>query len=570
MGRYNLLDESWIPALRKDTGVVENVSLLTLFTHASAYKALAGEMETQNFAVLRVLLAVLVTVFTRVDQDGEPYEWLELDDASGKKLVVEEPVDEVDAEDYLDALDETWQAVWKTHRFPTVVCEYLEAWRDRFYLLDDTYPFFQVTKKDLTDRLSPGKGTSALNAKSFAGKQMNRMISESNNKEAIFAPAVGKKKNHMTAAELARWLITMQGYVGTADKVKFPVDGKVTNSKGWLYDIGGIYMAGDDLFETLWINTMLHHPENEQYTMAAQSPCWEDESTKRLDIILKGNIQTNLASLYTAWSRAVYIPPDWTPKKDVSIGAVKVPEINHENAFLEPMTLWTFNKTGEHKNKFMPRTHRPEQSLWRSFGLLIPDGNNTEAKRPGVIEYYHKIEPFLNHRMVELHAISMLSDGNATSWMPIDEVADTLSLHEIIMTDIDGDGWGIRVRNTAEDTKAVIKQIYKPFLKTTAEIRGIDQSDFVESQIAKLYEAIDMPFRDWLRYIYPEDDKDSKVRIWKMELRHIILDAAASIMAHLSARDYVTKDKEDKNRENIIMAYNTLKYKLNKKIPVNN
>lgn len=213
MGRYNLLDESWIPALRKDTGVVENVSLLTLFTHASAYKALAGEMETQNFAVLRVLLAVLVTVFTRVDQDGEPYEWLELDDASGKKLVVEEPVDEVDAEDYLDALDETWQAVWKTHRFPTVVCEYLEAWRDRFYLLDDTYPFFQVTKKDLTDRLSPGKGTSALNAKSFAGKQMNRMISESNNKEAIFAPAVGKKKNHMTAAELARWLITMQGYV---------------------------------------------------------------------------------------------------------------------------------------------------------------------------------------------------------------------------------------------------------------------------------------------------------------------------------------------------------------------
>ena len=374
----------------------------------------------------------------------------------------------------------------------------------------------------------------------------------------------------MTAAELARWLITMQGYVGTSDKGKFPIDGKITSSKGWLYDIGGIYMAGDDLFETLWINTMLHHPEDEQYTLAVQSPCWEDEPMKRLDMILKGNIQTNLASLYTAWSRAVYIPSDWTPEKDVSIGAVKVPEINHENAFLEPMTLWTFNKTGEHKNKFMPRTHRPEQSLWRSFGLLIPDRNDIEAKRPIIIEHYHNIEPFLNRRMVELHAVSMLSDGNATSWMPIDEVGDILSLHEIIVTDIDGDGWGIRVRNTAEDTKAVIEQIYKPFLKTTAEIRGIDRSNFVESQIANLYEAIDMPFRDWLRYIYPEDDKDSKARIWKLELRHIILDAAASIMAHLSARDYVTKDKEDKNRENIIMAYNTLKYKLNKKIPANN
>ena len=67
MGKYNLLDESWIPVLRNDTGVVENVSLLTFFEHTQEYRALAGEMETQNFAVLRVLLAVLITVFTRVD-----------------------------------------------------------------------------------------------------------------------------------------------------------------------------------------------------------------------------------------------------------------------------------------------------------------------------------------------------------------------------------------------------------------------------------------------------------------------------------------------------------------------
>ena len=475
MGRYNLLDESWIPALRKDTGVVENVSLLTLFTHASAYKALAGEMETQNFAVLRVLLAVLVTVFTRVDQDGEPYEWLELDDASGKKLVVEEPVDEVDAEDYLDALDETWQAVWKTHRFPTVVCEYLEAWRDRFYLLDDTYPFFQVTKQEFIDRLPSGKGASAVNAKNFTGKQINRLISESNNKEALFAPSVGKYKNCMTAAELIRWLITMQGYVGIADKVKFPVDAKVTNSKGWLYDIGGIYMAGDDLFETLWINTMLHHLASERYSLSPQTPCWEDTPSKRLEMILKGNIQTNLASLYTAWGRAVYIPTEWTEEQEVSIGAVKVPEINHENNFLEPMTLWLFNKKGKHINKFMPQKHQPEQSLWRSFGLLIPDRNNIEAKRPIIIEHYHNIESFLNHRMVELHAVSMLSDGDEKSWLPIDEITDVLSLNEIVVTSVDKDGWGIRVRDTVKDTKLVIEQVYQEFLEKAMSQQTVDK-----------------------------------------------------------------------------------------------
>lgn len=85
----------------------------------------------------------------------------------------------------MDALDETWETIWKQHRFPEIVCQYLEAWRNRFYLLDETYPFFQVTKQDLANRLPEGKGTTALNAKSFAGKQINRLISESNNKEAI-------------------------------------------------------------------------------------------------------------------------------------------------------------------------------------------------------------------------------------------------------------------------------------------------------------------------------------------------------------------------------------------------
>lgn len=561
MGRYNLLDEAWIPVLRKETGTMETVSLLTLFKHAQEYRSLAGEMETQNFVMLRVLLAVLVTVFTRVDQEGESYEYLELDDAGGRKLVIEEPADAVDAEDYKDALDDTWKSIWKSHCFPPIVCQYLEAWHDRFYLLDETYPFFQVTKKDLADRLSLKKGATALKAESFAGKQMNRMISESNNKEALFAPIAGKEKNRMTEAELARWLITLQGYVGTADKVKFPTDDK--NSKGWLYDIGGVYVEGNDLFETLWMNTILHHPEDdERYTMTPQAPCWEEKPANRLDAILKGSPLTNLAALYTAWSRAIYIPPDWTSGQDVSLGAVKVPELIHENAFLEPMTLWSFNKTGEHKNQFMPRIHRPAQSLWRSFGLLVPDKGNNEIKCPGIIEYYHEIAPVLDNCIVKLHAVSMLSDGNATSWMPVDEVTDVIFLNKVILADNDEEGWSICVRNVVEETKNIIEQIYRPFLKKIVKIRGIESSDFVENQQALAYEMVDAPFREWLGDIQPQDDKDEKVCAWKTELRYIVLSIAAATMEKLSARDY-------KGKENSIMAYQWFKILLNKKIPPN-
>ena len=572
MGRYNLLDEAWIPVLRKDTGAVEQVSLLTLFTKAHNYSALAGEMATQNFAMLRVLLAVLVTVFTRVDQNGESYEWLELDEAEGDKLVIDEPVDKEDADDYLDALDETWQAIWRVHQIPVVVIKYLQAWHDRFYLLDDKYPFFQVTKADLAARLPAAKGAAkkALNAESFAGKQLNRLISESDHKEALFSPVAGKRKNIMTEAELARWLITLQGYVGTADKGKFPVKDKVTNSKGWLYDIGGIYLAGDDLFETLWLNTILHHPEdNEQYSLAKQAPCWEEKPAERLEAIIDGKPLNNLAALYTAWSRAVYIPTDWTAAEKVSLGAIKLTEIDHKNAFLEPMTLWRFNKAGDRT----PCTHQPAQSLWHSFGLLIPakqDGD--KAKQPGILTYYQQIAPHLDNRMVKLQAVSMLSDGNATSWLPKDEVKDTLSLNEIILTDEAGDGWSVRVRNIVEETKNVIETYYRTafLLKGIGNFRFGEKDKnrmvFVNKNVSLLYERIDNPFREWLGGIRPEDDKSAKDHLWKAELYAIILDEAARIMSHLSLRDY--KGKDD-GKENCITVYQKLKRNLSKKLKSN-
>lgn len=580
MGRYNLLDEAWIPVLRKDTGAVESVSLFTLFTKAHNYSALAGEMATQNFAMLRVLLAVLVTVFTRVDQNGEGYEGLDFDETAGDKLIVNVQVDkeklqvdEEDADEYLDALDETWQAIWQAHQIPVVVIKYLQAWHDRFYLLDDEYPFFQVTKADLEARLPAGKCATALNAKSFAGKQINRRISESNNKGALFAPVVGDAKDKMSEAELTRWLITMQGYVGTADKGKFPTAEKVTNSKGWLYDIGGIYMAGDDLFETLWLNTILHHPADEQYSLAKQVPCWEEKPAARLEAIIDGKPLNNLAALYTAWSRAVYIPPDWTAAKKVSLGAIKVTEIAHENAFLETMTLWRFNETGDHKNKFTPCTHQPAQSLWRSFGLLIPakqDGDKT--KQPGILTYYQQIAPHLDNRMVKLQAVSMLSDENATSWLPKDEVKDTLSLNEIILTDEAGDGWSVRVRNIVEETKNVIETYYRTafLLKGIGNFRFGEKDKnrmvFVNKNVSLLYERIDNPFREWLGGIRPEDDKSAKDHLWKAELYAIILDEAARIMSHLSLRDY--KGKDD-GKENCITVYQKLKRNLSKKLKSN-
>lgn len=578
MSRYNLLDEKWIRVIRNDTGLIEDISLLNLFKHAQKYKSLAGEMETQNFAVMRILLAILVTVFTRVDQAGMPYEYLQLDDTDNR-LVVLEPVDEEDSLEYGDALDETWKSIWLLGKFPDAVCQYLEAWRERFYLLDDTYPFMQVTKNDLLERLPKDKKSTALEGTTFMGKQINRLISESNNKDALFSPAIGKFKSRMTTAELSRWLIMMHGYIGTSDKSKFITHDEQVNSKGWLYDLGGIYVSGDNLFETLWLNTMLNHIGNgknnnddsgDRYTISVQSPCWEKSPSEQLQDTLSGKPLLNLASLYTSWSRAVYLPPTWTEEDNVSIGAVKVTEIKHENNFLEPMTLWLNRQEKNGHTSQMPLKHQKHQSLWRSFGLLVVDSTNHNIRVPGIIAYNNKFSKFLNNKYIHIHAVSMLSDNNATSWMPIDEVTDILSIHEIALMDEGEDTWSIRILDTIEDTKYIVDNVYGQFLGSIAEQRGLEKIDFVKIYKSQAYEVIDGPFRDWLYKITPNESKDELTQKWKLELYSIIRSEAELLMQNLSERDYISekKDKKEKKSKNSIEAYGLFKTLLNKRLGV--
>ena len=58
MKEFNLLYEPWIRVMRPDASV-EEVTLPDALIHAHEYLSLAGEMPTQDVAMLRLLLAVL-------------------------------------------------------------------------------------------------------------------------------------------------------------------------------------------------------------------------------------------------------------------------------------------------------------------------------------------------------------------------------------------------------------------------------------------------------------------------------------------------------------------------------
>ena len=64
MGEFNLLDEGWISVVTDYKGKTDTVGMKEFFENAHNYIALAGDTPTQDFAVMRFLLAVLHTVFS--------------------------------------------------------------------------------------------------------------------------------------------------------------------------------------------------------------------------------------------------------------------------------------------------------------------------------------------------------------------------------------------------------------------------------------------------------------------------------------------------------------------------
>ena len=550
MPRYNLLDEKWIQVASKDT--VEKVSIKELFANAAKYKELAGDMKTQDFAVMRVMLAILHTVFSRFDSKGDPYEFFEVDEKSFLQIG---ELEENDLEDYEDALYQTWIDIWNAKEFPKVVYEYLEKWRERFFLYDDKYPFFQVTK-EVIEKDAAGGGE-------FYGKNINRLVSESNNKQAYFSPKDESYKEYIVDDELARWLITLQGYIGTSDKKK--VGSAKTYSKGWLYDLGGVYLQGNNLFETLMLNFVIAHNENNNL-LKSQKPCWEAETIeKNIELYFHNGID-NIASLYTAWCREIFIDPNRTKEDKFVCFIAKLPEIEHSDAFLEPMTVWKYNDTGEYKDKYRPRKHDANKSMWRNFGLLTGVGEGT--RKPGVIEWLNKLcdiseseELGFNKENITLCAVCMLDDGNATSWAPIDEVEDTLNLKERVLVDTGDNGWIIRINKTISDTKAIIDTVLKRFIFDLLEIRNMEKSD-VSKYVEQFYFRIDLSFRNCIESIDIDNDKDTKEIEWQNVLKKAMKEYVDELVSNAGLRDYKGIETST-GVKNIATIYNSFLYRLN-------
>jgi CRISPR system Cascade subunit CasA len=561
MNRYNLLDEPWIEVISKKQGKQTAVSLLELFHHAEQYRCLAGEMKTQDFAVLRLLLAVVQTVFSRFDSEGNPYPYFELND----HMQQVSEIDSDDEEDYADEREESWEKIWKSGHFPDIVCRYLEKWRDHFFLYSDQYPFYQVTAEEINAVKS---GILNKNA-NFFGKNMNRLISESGNKTALFSPVIEDQKDILDSDELARWIIMLQGYIEVSDKVSIVEKEKgQKTSGGWLYDIGGLYLEGDNIFETLMVNYIPVHPEN-MYSASQQKPCWEQSGINNVNRLRKGKLIDNLAELYTNWSRAIYINPNHRDEDPISMHIVKLPAIEYQDNFLEPMTIWNKNTSGHYKGHYTPKKYSPDQAVWRSFGLImLKTSMISEQHQPAIMERLNAVRKVIGSKWLNIQAVGMEEGNHTASRVIVDEIADMLRANDLVIADVSDNGWIVQINGAVEITKQIVG-IYRRFIQDIAIIRGKDLKKggeiFIISETEKLYQKLNEPFRMWLEGIHPTDSKEEQVSKWYGTLKMITTRQAEFMMNRATTRDFIGIEKEGRIY-NIVEACQIFKSRILKKL----
>jgi len=554
---FNLVTEPWLKVIELDTDRERMVSLADLFENAQDYRQLAGEMRSQDLAILRFLLAILTTVYSRFDAAGEVYPWLKASVQSPQTFEIDQ--DEFSQDASQEDLLETWQRLYKAGRFSEVVVRYLKTHADGFDFFGEK-PFYQVTTEDY-DALVPKNKSVAAGKGQVLVKQLNRRVSESAHSPAIFAPKSGEVKNEMSLDELVRWLITYQNFTGVTDKTKVETEEKFSNSAGWIYRINPVFAKGNSLFETLLLNLILVDKRDDSGDSILQKPVWEYQSIRAyIDQRKKQVLPSNISELYTVWSRIIHI--EWDETGQPTLFSAGIPMFGYDNALIEPMTTWRRDKK---TNDYRPAAKGLRSlgiAMWRNFGQYVKVREADDIHEPGLVVWLRllKSQHLIAHdKPLLLNSAVLISDGNATSQSPAAEVVDDMQMQADVLFDSEiADYWPVRIEDVIELTQTVGTDYYH-FASDIGKIRNLDVRAFAGGMSAKFYERLNEPFKDWLEGLTGQDDREAKINLWKTQLKEIVTMATDDVMQASSPRD-IKGISGERGPLNIFTAKNHLMY----------
>jgi CRISPR system Cascade subunit CasA len=522
---FNLLDEPWIRVLT-DELVVKEVSVKDILGNAHSYRQLAGEMPTMDIAIMRFLLAIVETVFYRYSLNGEYYELTEENDC--------EPEDAM----------ERWKEYWNEGHFNKEIFEnYLEEYRERFWLFHPETPFFQVPNLQY--------GTE-YNAVSLLGN-----IKESNNSKTKhhFSMREAEYLEKQDYASAARWLIHYNAFTVNIKADKEAPGTTLPVGVGRLGQLGLIKVIGNNIFESLMLNMVAL---NNDELWGLPKPVWEKgvSESQGCNIVQPDN----LPELYTIQSRRVTLIREYNDvRKFKAIGGEFY---STEDDFVEPMTLWS--KRNDKKSQivsYVPKKHSMDVQVWREFASIF-NISEQSGHIPGIVLWVRNLirEGIINNdNPVSFNMIGMVY-GDGMSYTYGDCVDDQISLVGSLLLDV-GDIWRQLIIDEIDKCKKVAEFIGYFASDITKIYYGSEknkQKSIKNKLISQYYSRMDSKFRMWLLSINPKKEgREDKLNEWEKISYYTAVNVIEEYVAELS--NVIAKYKDDDKTMNILsvpLAFN--------------
>lgn len=470
MAAFDLTVEPWI-RVRLGSGEVTELSLTDVFERAHEIRALAGELPTQDVAVLRLLIAILRRTHSGAVGAG------------------------------------AWRALWDRQRLdPAPIAAYLAEHRDRFDLLHPETPFYQVADlRTAKDELT----------------ELSRLVADVPSGHQFFTTRAGSGLTSMSFAEAARWVVHCQAYDVSGIKSGALGDDRVKGGKGypigiaWCGWLGAIVVQGADLFHTMLLNCPLDPVPDED------RPVWE--RPPQTAATEGREWPTGPLDLLTWQSRRIRIGHDGSHATAVLIANGDA--LHPRNRFdEESMTSWRYSEPqtkalGTGVPAFMPRAHPQDRSIWRGLAGLLAEGQAGEDDRllkPGRWQTWlaelRRADALARSIVLPLRAVGVHYGSNSSV---IDDITDdvldvpleVLAVPEVRRLAVNG----------VRDADAVAQALgyFNIELAEAAGLTGDRAKDVAAAAREQAYANLERPYRDWLAGLTEDSTVDTARPAWQ-------------------------------------------------------
>lgn len=497
----NLIDDPWIPC-RFDDGTTRELGIQEALLRAREVTELSGDVPTQVFAVMRLLIAFL----SRATQG---------------------PSDEY-----------AWRDLWRDGPSVEVIATYGDRFRHRFELLHPEYPFMQVaTLQTAKGEFSP----------------LSKIIADVPDGHQFFTTRGGEGLSSLTPAEAARWLLNTHAFDPSGIKSGAIGDARVKGGKGypigtgWAGNLGGLFVEGKNLWETLLLN-LIPLETNWVTRVGDDSPVWEREQQ---DAAPTGLVPTGPVSLYTWQSRRIRLI-----EKDGVITSVLVANGDPLEPFnknhLEPMTAWRRSTPQQRKHDvaiaYMPRTHTPGRALWRGLSAILPTAASAYSADDGqdnvtalVVQWASYIlDTMSDSSHVQIRAIGIEYGSNNSVISEI--IDDRLNVPLAVLSEVDPRLVPIVLRAVDRTEREAVFAL-KNLASNLVRAAGADSDKILDGRRDRAaemaYSALDPIFREWLASLGKETQPIAALDDYSLKARRCLLDIGRELVEEASPQALV-------------------------------